>query len=222
MKYFLFTSLWLTSLTAISQDCKTYYFLQNNKTIEMTIYNKKGEASAKQVYSVSDYKNSGGVSTATVNSEMFDKKGKSSNKSTSRVKCTGGVIMMDMNMKMPQGQKSAITNAKTESMFIEYPSKINVGENLKDGHMDIDMDNSGMKQNVTLDIINRKVEGKEKITTTAGTWECYKINYSLKMKIKTMGIGVPLNMDVTEWFAPGFGVVKTQSKYGDTAITSIK
>jgi hypothetical protein len=42
------------------------------------------------------------------------------------------------------------------------------------------------------------------------------------MKIKTMGIGVPLNMDATEWFAPGFGVVKTQSKYGETAITAIK
>ncbi len=130
--------------------------------------------------------------------------------------------MMDMNMKMPQGQKYGTTNAKTESMFIEYPSKINVGENLKDGHMDIDMDNNGMKQNVTLDIINRKVEAKEKITTTAGTWDCYKIAYSLKMKIKTMGIGVPLNMDATEWFAPGFGVVKTQSKYGETAITAIK
>jgi len=222
MKSLFFTCLLFIGFSATSQDCKTYYFLQNNKTIEMTFYNKKGEASGKQVYSVSDYKNSGGVSTATINSEMFDKKGKSSNKSTGMVKCTGGIMMMDMKMKMPQGQKYGTTNAKAESIFIEYPYKINVGENLKDGHMELDMDNMGMKQNLTLDVTNRKVEGKEKITTTAGTWDCYKITYSLKMKIKTMGIGVPLNMDVTEWFAPGFGVVKTQSKYGETAITSIK
>ncbi len=31
-----------------------------------------------------------------------------------------------------------------------------------------------------------------------------------------------MQLDDTEWFAPGFGVVKTQSKYGETAITSIK
>jgi hypothetical protein len=222
MKYSLFASLCFISLSAISQDCKTYYYLQNNKTIETTFYNKKGEASGKQVYSVSDYKNSGGVSTATINSEVFDKKGKSTNKSTGVVKCTGGIMMMDMKMTMPQGQKYGTTNANAESVFIEYPSKINVGENLKDGHMELDMDNKGMKQNLTLDVTNRKVEGKEKITTSAGTWDCYKITYGLKMKIKTMGIGVPLNMDVTEWYAPGFGVVKTQSKYGETAITSIK
>jgi hypothetical protein len=29
-------------------------------------------------------------------------------------------------------------------------------------------------------------------------------------------------MDVLEWFAPGFGVVKTASKTGKTEITSIK
>ncbi|MEJ7671248.1 MAG: hypothetical protein WKF59_00620 [Chitinophagaceae bacterium] len=71
-------------------------------------------------------------------------------------------MMMDMKTKMPQGQKYGTTDAKTESMFIEYPSKINVGENLKDGHMDLDMDNMGMKQNIILDVINRKVEGRKR------------------------------------------------------------
>lgn len=37
-----------------------------------------------------------------------------------------------------------------------------------------------------------------------------------------MGIGVPFNIEGTEWFAPGFGIVKTESKHGRTAITAIK
>jgi len=37
-----------------------------------------------------------------------------------------------------------------------------------------------------------------------------------------MGIGMPFNIDGTEWYAPGFGVVKTESKNGGTAITAIK
>ena len=59
MKYLLIASLIFISTSAICQDCKTYYYLQNNKTIEITIYNKKGEASGKQVYAVSNYQRDG-------------------------------------------------------------------------------------------------------------------------------------------------------------------
>jgi hypothetical protein len=221
MKYLLIAPMVLISAISMCQDCKNYYYLQNNKTIEMTIYNKKGEASAKQVYTVSNYKSSGGSSSANVASEMFDKKGKSVNKSNAVVKCTGGVMMMDMKMSLPQGQQYGNTDAKAENVYLEYPAAMNVGANLKDGHMELETDNNGMKQTITMDVINRKVEGKEKITTPAGTWDCYKITNNTKMKIKTMGIGIPMNMEVTEWFAPGFGIVKSQSKYGETLITSI-
>jgi hypothetical protein len=37
-----------------------------------------------------------------------------------------------------------------------------------------------------------------------------------------MGVGIPVNMDGVEWYAPGFGVVKTQSKHGATEISAIK
>ena len=55
-----------------AQDCKNYYFFQNAKVIEMTITNKKGEPSGKQVYTVTSATNSGSTATAVVNSEMFE------------------------------------------------------------------------------------------------------------------------------------------------------
>ena len=223
MKYLMALALLCMAGVAVSQDCKNYYYLQNNKTIEITISNKKGDPSGKQVFTVSNYQSSGTGASATINSEMFDKKGKSITKSVSTVKCAGGVMMMDMKMSMPQGgQDYGNTDAKAENVYLEYPATMNVGGNLKDGHMEIETDSKGMKQSITLDVTNRKVEGKESVTTPAGTWECYKITNTTKMKIKTMGIGIPMNMDVTEWFAPGFGIVKTESKGGSTEITSIK
>ena len=42
------------------------------------------------------------------------------------------------------------------------------------------------------------------------------------MKIKMGPIPINSNLDGTEWFAPGFGVVKSDSKNGSTVITSIK
>ena len=194
----------------------------------MTIYNKKGNFTGKNVYNVSDVKKSGGVTTGHLNSEMFDDKGKSMTKSNATVECDGGVMKIDMKMSMPPSQSGAAnpageTDVKMDNVFIEYPSGMNVGDNLKDASMSMDMDNkNGMKQSVNMEVNNRKVEAKEKVTTTAGSWDCYRISFKSKIKIKTMGIGIPVNIEGTEWFAPGFGIVKSESKYGRTEITSVK
>jgi hypothetical protein len=206
------------------QDCKNYYFLQQNKTIEMTIYNKKGEANGKQVYTVSNVTNNGGSTSATVNSEMFSQKGKSMAKGHSEIKCTGGVMMLDMSMQLPQQQQEQFAKAdvKADKIYIEYPVNMNAGDKLKDATLDMTIDNAGMKQSVNMVTSDRTVIAKESVTTTAGTWDCFKITYKSKITIKTMGIGMPFNLEGTEWFAPGFGVVKTESKHGGTAITAIK
>ncbi|HSC40178.1 MAG TPA: hypothetical protein VLD19_19975, partial [Chitinophagaceae bacterium] len=95
----------VSSLTTLGQDCKNYYFLQNNKTVEMTITNKKGDVTGKQVYTISGVGSSGGTTSGTVNSEMFDKKGKSIAKASGTMKCSGGVFMIDMKMMLPAQQQ---------------------------------------------------------------------------------------------------------------------
>lgn len=213
----------LSQVLLFGQDCKNYIYLQANKTIEMTIYNRKGAPDGKQVYKISEVSNSAGTVSARVNSEMFDKKGKSITKASGNYKCTGGMMMIDMKMSIPSQQMEQFKNAevKAEDVYIEYPANMNVGDQLKDGNFNMDIDNNGMKQSLSMLISDRKVEGKETVTTTAGTWECYKISSKMRLTIKTMGVGIPINMEQTEWFAPGFGVVKTESKHGGTAITAI-
>jgi hypothetical protein len=213
-----------TLISGFAQDCKSFYYLQNNKTIEMTIYNKKGDENGKQVYTVSGVTNSGGATTGNINSEMFDKKGKPFAKAKGTIQCKGGIMMVDMKMNLaPQQQEQfANTDAKADNIYIEYPSSLKVGDKLKDANMDIEVTNNGMKSAVKMIVTDRVVEGEESVTTTAGTWKCYKISYKSKLTVRTMGIGIPVNVDGTEWFAPGFGIVKTASKHGGTAITAIK
>ena len=132
--------------------------------------------------------------------------------------------MVDMKMSMPmqQGQNYE-TDVQADDIYMEYPSSMNVGDQLKDATMHMEMNNaSGMKQTIDMEVTDRKVEGKESVTTAAGTWDCYKITQKTKMRIKTMGIGMPMNIETTEWYAPGFGVVKTESKNGKTEIVSVK
>jgi len=136
----------------------------------------------------------------------------------------GGGLRFEHDNVLPQQQQEqyASTEVKTDNFYLEYPSKMQTGDALKDGNLTMNISHGGMQQTLTMLINDRKVEGQESITTPAGTWDCFKISYKCKMGIKTGPINIPINFEGTEWYAPGFGIVKTQSKYGGTAITSIK
>jgi hypothetical protein len=208
-----------------AQECSNFYYLQNNKTIELIITNNKGKETGKMVYTISDGKKSGNIFTATVNSEFFDSKGKSVNKAVNNVKCENGMMMMDMKMFIPSAQQEQMgtASASASNVYLEYPAGMKVGDQLKDGLFNMDFETGGgLKSSIEISITERKVEAQESITTPAGTWECFKISTKNKITTKIAGIGIPIRMDVTEWFAPGFGVVKTESKTGKTEITSIK
>jgi hypothetical protein len=213
----------LLAAAANAQDCKNYYYVQDNKTIEMTIYGKKGDVSGRNVYNVGNVNSSGGAVSSQVNSEMFDKKGKSIAKSVINFKCAGGVMMLDMKMMVPQQQAEQFKmDAKATDVYIEYPASMKPGDALKDANMTMEVNNNGVQQSLTMNVTNRKVEAKESITTPAGTWDCFKITSKNKITMKMGPIGIPMNIDATEWYAPGFGIVKTESKGGSTMITSVK
>jgi len=220
--YFLF--LLAAGYTGFTQQCSNYFFLQSNKTIEMTISNKKGKEAGKLVYVISNVATSGTTTTGTVNSEFFDKNGKSVSKASNSIQCDNGNLMMDMKMFIPSAQMEQMgdVSAAGTASYLEYPSALKDGDALKDASLSMDFKSaSGIGGHISMDMTNRKVQGKESVTTSAGTWDCYKITYHSKMIFK-IGIGIPMNADVTEWYAPGFGVVKTESNNGTTLITAIK
>jgi len=221
----LFVVLILLSIKSSGQDCSKFYYLQDNKTIEITISNKKGNIVGKNIYAVSNVSGSVTARTATLQSEFFDAKGKSVNKAVNNIKCQNGVMMMDMKMLIPSAQQEQIntSTAKADEVYLEYPAGMKVGDNLKDGQFKMEFENSsGLKSSIDVSITERKVEGQESVTTPAGTWDCFKISANNKMTTRIAGIGIPIKTTVTEWFAPGFGVVKTESAGGKTEITSIK
>jgi hypothetical protein len=225
MKFILAVIFSVTVQFSFAQDCSNYYYLQNNKTIEMTISNNKGKESGKMIYSISNSNKTGTAYSATINSEFIDSKGKSVTKAINNVKCESGVMKMDMKMFIPAAQQEQLASgaASASNVYLEYPASMKVGDNLNDGQFSMDYENAGgMKSSLEISITDRKVEAKESVTTAAGTWECFKISTKNKITTKIAGIGIPIKMDVTEWFAPGFGVVKTESKGGKTEITSVK
>jgi hypothetical protein len=207
-----------------AQECKNLYYLQAGKTIEMTTYSKKGNENGKQLYTISEVTNNNGSTSSTVNSEMFDKNGKSVAKATNKIICNKGVLMMDMKMFIPAQQIEQINNADAKGTvsFLEYPADLKPGDKLKDADFNMDYTANGIASNISMNMSERSVLAKENVSSPAGSWDAFKITYKSKLKMKVAGIGLPINMDVTEWYVPGFGIVKTESKYGTTLITAIK
>lgn len=198
--------------------------MQNNKTIEQTITNGKGVESGKMVYTITSSEKSGSAVIATIHSEFIDTKGKVITSNNNKIQCVSGVLMMDMKIFIPAAQQQQIKTgtASANDVYLEYPYDMKVGDKLKDGKVGIDYEGSGgLKSSIEVEITERKVEGKETITTPAGTWECFKISTKNLIDSKVGGVGIPIKLESTEWFAPGFGVVKTETKTGKTEITSI-
>jgi len=242
----------LIAARLFAQDCTHYLYMQKNKTIEMTFYTNKGDARFKSVSTVSDVKTDNGITTATVVSQGYDKNGKAlGGQNTVRYKCDGKTIMMEMNFDIPQQQsdKSVKMDVKVDGGFTEFPADMKVGDHLKDATTQMQMGaNGNTTATTTVKITNRIVAGQENVTTPAGTWNCFKITYNttssttlgganaaqmdtvnnalnkLKAKFGKL-IKTPSSSNSSEstiWFAPGVGMIKSQTKGGTIELTAIK
>lgn len=228
--YSLFFVLMLISITIVhAQDCKKYYYMMNNAEIQMTLYDKKDAISGIQNWKITNVIKSatGYSSRATFN--FTNGKGEEITKGSGTYKCEGGKLMADVHMFLPQEemQKTSMGNATLNNAYVEYPSVLSQGMQLPDAVFDIDVNTSSIPSTAHYEMRNRKVVGREKVSSDAGSWDAYKITYDTEIKIKMIGIGIPMKMQMTEWFVPNFGIVKSETykkgkKLGSALLTKLK
>jgi hypothetical protein len=226
---FLLSFCFATGLTA--QNCEGFYYLNNKAVIVMTSFDKKTEATGKSVYTINNVTKSGSTTIGDYSYDVFDQKGKTVSSGTGKYKCTGGVMLIDAKAALPSENMSAYKDmdVKADEVFIEYPVNMNAGQSLNDVDFVMSVMNNNIKfADVSLTQLNRKVEGKESVTSPAGTWECWKITFDGRFRAGIGPIGIPFNFKGIEWYVPGFGVVKTETYLkngklaGSTLITEIK
>ena len=165
MKKIFFLFLVFIAFSAFSQNCGDYYYFQNNKTIEISIANKKGKETGKLVYTISDVSKKGSATISTIHSEMFDKNGKSTSKATNNLQCENGIVMMDMKMFIPAAQQEQMgeMSATGSTNYLEYPSSMKEGDALKDASFSMDFKStSGINSHISMDMTNQKSCRKRK------------------------------------------------------------
>ncbi len=210
------TSLVVTALFSFfqfnfAQDCSQSFFaLKEGTKIEMTNYNAKGKVTSTSESLIKSVKPNSTGFEATVDASVKNDKGKVIMEGKSyTVKCDNGTIKLDISSMMMGDLSSQMKSmeATISGDGIDYPSTLSEGMELKNGTTEIKMGSNGMTfMTMKFDIKNRKVEKKESITTSAGTFDCFKITYDMDMKMV-----LKRSMKTAEWIAPGVGVVKTES-----------
>ena len=224
MKKVLFTivAIILSANLALAQNCSQFISAVNGKKLVYSNLDTKGKESGKMNFTTT--KKSG--STVAVHTEVFDKNAKSIGTSDSEMSCDGETIKVDMKSFVPAASVKQFSNMQMQGdvKYLVYPLNLKAGQALPDGTADIIINNNGSHMgDINMEITNRKVEQQETLSLPAGSFDCYKITYATTIKVKMMGIGFPVHMQVTEWFSPKLGrMVKseTYTKNGKLAGTT--
>ncbi|MBT8256319.1 MAG: hypothetical protein KJO23_07250 [Bacteroidia bacterium] len=203
--------LFISSTASFAQSsCSKFYPFTEGATSELTMYGKNGKVAAIVQYTVTNVSNSGDSTTATMTQELKDDKKTTLTSTTYDIVCADGVVSMDYrSMSRPEMMSQLPEDIETEitGTNLDIPNDLSVGDNLPDAGINIKVDFSGIKMNMNTNITNRKVIGKESVTTPAGNFDCYVITQTTEMK---MGMGGNRKNNSKHWIAEGVGMVKME------------
>jgi len=211
-------ALFFLTINLFAQDCSQNIFMQKGRVTEVTTHNADGTVQSKTVRTVDDVTNANGFTIATITAEVFDATGALKKKNTLYFQCNGTLFAVDVSSLMPQSG-----NVKVAPVYLEYPAIMNVGDYLPDltKKFSITADNRTYLAN--LKFYDRNVKAKETVTTSAGTFDCFKNTYRILVTYSGSSQPPPaITSQNTEWYSPKFGVVKSESSGLTRELTSVK
>jgi hypothetical protein len=189
------------SIAGKAQDCLGITF-KTGMNFEMSTFNAKDKPTGKITYQVKDVHKEGGSTVMDISAQFQDERGNQRSPYTIRYTCSGDELVADMS-GMLQGMQSSgpkDMEMKLKANKLVYPGKLSVGQKLSDGLMEVEMVNGGNTMaNMSMTMANRQVESKQPITTSAGTFDTYKITSDVNYENRVMGIPIRNNMKVVSY-----------------------
>ncbi|GAB3327298.1 hypothetical protein GCM10027299_27740 [Larkinella ripae] len=188
---FLLFVIGVTSLTASAQDCLSMKF-KPGASYEMQSFSPKDKLVNRLVYTIKDAKTEGGSTRISVTMQSFDEKDKPAPEMAVTYTCTGSELIADLSgMIMATNDAMKDMEVRVKENKLIYPKQLGAGNKLPDGELTAEMYNKGSKMmDMNLNIVNRLVDGKESLTTPAGTFDVYKISSEVNMTNRAMGIPI--------------------------------
>lgn len=198
LSWLLVTAAWTSSS---AQECLGVTF-KTGMSFELSTFNGKDKPTGKILYQVKDVHKEGSATAMDITAQFQDDKGNQRAPYSIHYTCTGNELIADMSGMMLAMQNAGMkdTELKMKTNKLVYPGKMSVGQKLSDGQMEAEMTNNGnTMMTMNMMMVNRQVESKEPITTSAGTFDTYKITSDMNLDNKVMGIPIRNTMRVVSY-----------------------
>jgi hypothetical protein len=198
------------SVSISAQDCNAFYRFNENATYEYGYYDKKGKPEGRELHRISNLStDADGTVSAELHSKLIpEKKNADVFESNSTVTCKDGILHLDLSMNMSSMMSQyQDMEVSLEGTPLEIPYDLKVGQTLPDATTKVKTGVNGMNlMSVTMSITDRNVEAKEKITTPAGTFDCFKISQTTSMKTI-----ISKTFTTVDYYAEGVGLVRSET-----------
>lgn len=173
------------SVTDTEAQCNRFFQFTQGQLLEYTSFNRKGKEVSREKQKISHYAETADGFEVEFSTESFDKKGKSLGTTTLSGACANGVYTFDVRNLLNDEMTQAFSSMEVtmEGTPLEIPDNLEVGQELPPGDFTVKTTGGpALNMNMSFAIDDRKVIGKESVTTTAGTFDCYIIEQSIEMK----------------------------------------
>lgn len=194
----------LMTVSAISQNnCSKFYPFKEGINFQITSYGKNNKVAAITDYTVSQVTNN----SATYNSILKDKNQKVLNEGNFKINCENNGITMNLESLLNPQLFDQYRDFETtiSGTNIVLPNNLQIGQELPDATMKMNIDMSGIQMEMNVSMTNRKVIDQDTITTPAGSFYCYIISYT-----NTIEMGMNRTSTSKQWIAEGVGMVKQE------------
>lgn len=240
----------LSPMAVFCQDCSGYYYFDPAVKVTFSVESaisgvSGGKKNEPQLYTYeyTDIKTSSSqCSSKTVFQTPVNKRATKSIPFTYHYQMNGDTLKMPIDnwIGLYSQQQDPQKDESSKNLFVVYPASMEVGQTFEDlTGKTIGYGSRGGKGTVVAEIKNRKVEKKETITTPAGTWEAFKITFDYIGSFDSQGSYDQSRREITgsnsgrysfkwtEWFVPGFGIIKGEYAWkneiiGKSVISNIK
>lgn len=207
--------------------CGSSLLFKEGVVIHGITYDRDGKVTAKHASTIKKVYSEGGVMTSEVEVKTVMGDPGATEKTMNAVyKCDGKKLYVDLSSFL-----SSNKNAKVETSGFAFPDDLSVGDTLPDASYTVKMNIANIDRIVKSHIKERKVEAKEKVTTPAGTFDCYRISSVIEVDADMIGMDerkkavmaqVQKTMGKNKlifWYAPDVTIIKMEYHMGDKLVT---
>jgi hypothetical protein len=196
-------------LQANAQCSNPFYQFKEGTIMEIENFDDNGKTQGKNETQVISWSETPSGYEASLSYKLFDKKGKQYAEGEYKLECVDGIIRIDMSAFIPDESLQAFKDMEMEMKMdrLEFPAELTEGQELPDASFEMTAKNSPIPMNLKFDITDRKVEGKETVTTPAGTFDCFKISEITHSKMMLSNN----EFKTVQYMAEKYGSVKTET-----------